>query len=120
MSETSTSKQVTNKQLLELTNYQAFYATQGTTTKCGCGFYVKKGLKFKSRRDLDLAYHDNDNDFQSCWIKILNKKEPNTIIDVYYKHPKKNSNDVFNIKLDGTIKIITKQKLYVVILIIIC
>ena len=101
MSETWTSKQVTNKQLLELTSYQAFYATQGTTTKCGCGFYVKKGLKFKSRRDLDLAYHDNK--FQSCWIEILNKKGPSTIIGVCYRHPRKNSNDIFNIKLDGAI-----------------
>ena len=32
------------------------------------------------------------------------KKNPNTIIGVYYRHPKKNSNDIFNIKLDGTIK----------------
>ena len=123
LSETWTSKQVTNKRLPELRNYQPFYATQGTTTKSGCGFYVEKGLKFKSRRDLDLAYHDDDNEFQSCWIEILNKKEPNTIIGVYYKHPKGNSNDIFNIKLDGTIKklkIIKKQKLYVVILIIIC
>ena len=123
MSETWTSTQVTNKQLPELRNYQPFYATQGTTTKSGCGFYVEKGLKFKSRGDLDLAYHDDDNEFQSCWIEILNKKEPNTIIGVYYKHPKGNSNDIFNIKLDGTIKklkIVKKQKLYVVILIIIC
>ena len=104
LSETWTSKQVTNKQLPELRNYQPFYATQGTKTKSGCGFYVKKGLKFKSRRDLDLAYHDDDNEFQSCWIEILNKKEPNTIIGVYYRHPKKNSNDIFTIKLDGTIK----------------
>ena len=104
LSETWTSTQVTNKQLPELRNYQPFYATQGTTTKIGCGFYVKKGLNIKSRRDLDLAYHDDDNEFQSCWIEILNKKEPNTIIGVYYRHPKKNSNDIFNIKLDGTIK----------------
>ena len=123
LSETWTSKQVTNKQLPELRNYQPFYATQGNTTKSVCGFYVKKGLKFKSRRDLDLAYHDDDNKFQSYWIEILNKKEPNTIIGVDYRHPKKNSNGIFNINIDGTIKelkIITKQKLYVVILIIIC
>ena len=61
LSETWTSKQVTNKQLAELRNYQLLHATQGTTTKSGCGFYVKKGLKFKSKRDLDLAYHDDDN-----------------------------------------------------------
>ena len=104
LSETWTSKQVTNKQLPEPRNYQPFCATQGTTTKSDCGFYVKRGLKFKSRKDLDLAYHGNDSEFQSCWIEILNKKEPNTIIGVYYRHPKKNSNDIFNIKLDGTIK----------------
>ena len=68
-----TSKQVTNKQLPEFRNYQPFYATQGTATESGCGFYVKKGLKSKSRRDLDLAHHDDDNKFQSCWIEILKK-----------------------------------------------
>ena len=98
LSQTWTSKQVTNKQLPERRNYQPFYATQGTTTESG---YVKKGLKFKSRRDLDLAYHDNK--FQSCWIEILNKKGPSTIIGVCYRHPRKNSNDIFNIKLDGAI-----------------
>ena len=104
LSETWTSKQETNKPFPELRNYQPFYVTQGTTTKSGCGFYVEKGLNFKSRKDLDLTYHDDENRFQSCWIEILNKKEPNTINGVYYRHPKKNSNDIFNIKLDGTIK----------------
>ena len=80
LSERRTSTQVTNKQLPERRNYQTFYATQGTTTKFRRGFYVKKRLKFKSRIDLDLAYHDDDNEFQSCWIEILNKKEPNTIM----------------------------------------
>ena len=48
LSETWTSKQETNKPFPELRNYQPFYTAQGTRTKCGCGFYVKKGLKFKS------------------------------------------------------------------------
>ena len=104
MPEIWTSKRKTNKLFPELRNYQLFYATQGTTTKSGCRFYVKKGLKFKSRQDLDLTYHDDENEFQSCWNEILNEKEPNTIIGVCYRHPKKNSNDIFNIKLDGTIK----------------
>ena len=98
LSETWTFKQETNKPFPELRNYQPFYATQGTATKSGCGFYVKKGLKFKLRKDLDLTYHDDENQFQSCWIEILNKKEPNTINGVYYRHPKKNSNDIFNVK----------------------
>ena len=88
MSETWTSKQETNKPSPELINYQPFHATQGTANKSGCGFYVKKGLKFKLRRDLDLACHDYENEFQSCWFKVLNKKEPNIIIGVYHRHPK--------------------------------
>ena len=63
--ETWTSKQETNKPFPEVRNYQSFYATQGTATKSGCGFDVKKGFKFKSRRDLDLTYHDDENEFQS-------------------------------------------------------
>ena len=104
LSETWTCKQETNKSFPELRNYQPFYATQEKTTKSGCGFYVKKGLKFKSRRDLDHTDHDDENEFQSCWIEILNEKESNTITGVYYRHPKKTSNDLFNITLDGTIK----------------
>ena len=73
LSETWSSKQETNKPFPELRNYQPFYATQGKTTKSGCGFYVKKGLKFKSRRGLDHTY-DDENEFQSCWIEILNEK----------------------------------------------
>ena len=123
LSETWTSKQKTNKLFPELRNYQPVYATQGTITKSGYRFCVKKGLKFKSRKDLNLTHHDDENEFQSCLIEILNEKEPNTIIGIYYRHPKKNLNDIFSIKSDGTVKklkIITKQKLYVVILIIIC
>ena len=105
LSETWTSKQETNKPFPEFINYQPFYDTQGTTTKSGCGFYVKKKrLKFKSRRDIDLTYHDDENEFQSCWIEFLNLKEPNIITCVYYRHPEKNSYGIFNIKLDGTIK----------------
>ena len=44
------------------------------------------------------------------------------MIGVYCRHSKKNYNDIFNVKLDGTIKKlkITKQKLSMVILMIIC
>ena len=85
----------------ELRNYQPFYATQGTTW---LWILYKKGLKFKSRTDLHFTYHNDENEIQNCWIEILNKKEPNTIIGVYYRHPKKNSKDIFNIQLDGAIK----------------
>ena len=42
-----------NKLFPELINYQPSYATQRSTTKSCTGFYVKKGLKFKSRKYLE-------------------------------------------------------------------
>ena len=74
LSETWTSKEETNTPFPELTNYQPFYATQGTTIKSDCEINVKKGLKFKSRKDPHLTHHDDENEFHSCWIKILNEK----------------------------------------------
>ena len=74
----------------KLEGYQNYQGNRGSSIKRGCGFYVKKGIKFKPQKDLDIAYHDTDNEFQSTWIKILNGNKPNIIIGFYYRHPKKN------------------------------
>ena len=71
--------------------------------KSGCGFYVKEDIKFKPRKDLDIAYHDTDNEFQSTWIEILNGNKRNIIICVYYRHSKKNSNNIFLENLKTTL-----------------
>ena len=60
LSESWTSKQETNKLFPELRNYQPFYATQGTTTKSGCRFYVKMGLKEPQTISLFLFYRTED------------------------------------------------------------
>ena len=52
-------------------------------------YYVKEGIKFKLRKDLDIACHDTDNEFKFTWIEILNSNKPNIIIGVYYRHPLK-------------------------------
>ena len=49
--------------------------------------------------DLDMRYFDKKNEFQSCWIEILHEKQPNILIGVYYRHPKKSSNEIFIEKL---------------------
>ena len=71
--------------------YQNYHGDRGSSINKGCGFYVKEGIKFKPQKDLDIAYHDKDNEFQSTWIEILNGNTLNTIIGVYYRHAKKNS-----------------------------
>ena len=74
----------------KLEGYQNYHGNRGSSIKSGYGFYVKEGIKFKPREDLDIAYHDTDNRFQSTWIEILNANKTNIIIGVYYRYPKKN------------------------------
>ena len=33
--------------------------------KNGCGFYARSEIKLKSRKDLDMSYLDENNEFQS-------------------------------------------------------
>ena len=46
-----------------------------------------------------MSYFDKNNEFQLCWIEILHKKQPNILIGVYYRHPKKSLNEIFFEKL---------------------
>ena len=53
--------------------------------KGGCGFYVRSDLTFKPRTDLDIRFHNENNEFQSKWIEILFKqKKENLVIAVFY------------------------------------
>ena len=83
----------------KLDGYQPYYGIQGNSLKSGCGFYVKDGINYKPRKDLDIAYNDEYNEFQCCWIEIINQNNPNILVGTYYRHPKKNSNNVFLEKL---------------------
>ena len=92
-----------------LGSYQNYPGKRASSIKSGCGFYVKEGIRFKPRKNLDIAYHDADNEFQSTWIEILNGNKPNIVIGVYCKHPspsppkKANSNNIFLKNLKATL-----------------
>ena len=47
----------------KLGGYQNYHGNRGSSIKSGCGFYVKEGINFKPRKDLDIAYHGADNEF---------------------------------------------------------
>ena len=98
-----------------LGGYQPYYGIKGKTLKSGCGFFVKEGLKFKTRKDLDILYLDEDNEFHCCWSKILNQNRPNIVIGVYYRHPKKTSNNAFLEKLRDNLSKITNSNKTVII-----
>ena len=82
----SKSKQF-NSEILE--GYQKYYGMKGNSLKSGCRFYVREDIKFKSQNDLNLIFCDEYNKFHCCWIKILNEKNPNILLGVYYRHYKK-------------------------------
>ena len=90
VSETWTPGSKKNQQKPHLEGYQLYCGIEGKTLKSGCGFYIRNDIKYKVRKDLNISYYDEDNEFQGYWIEILNDKKPNIIIGVYYRHPKKN------------------------------
>ena len=63
LSETWTPKGKSEVKPRKLEGYQNYHGNKGSSIKSGCGFYVKGGIKFKSRKDLDIVYHGTDNEF---------------------------------------------------------
>ena len=46
-----------------LQGYQLFHGVKKKTIKSGYGFYLKSGIKFKPRKDLDMSYFDENTEF---------------------------------------------------------
>ena len=76
-----------------LDGYKKFTGTSGITIKSGCGFYIKI-----------ITMNTNLSGF-----KIIDSKKVNTLVGVYYRHPKKTSDDTFNNDLKKTLKKISKR-----------
>ena len=83
--------------------------------KSGCEFFVKEGLKYKIRKHLDNSYSNADNEFQCCWIEIINQNRSNILTGVYYRHPEKTSNNAFLEKLRVNLSKITNSSKTVII-----
>ena len=59
---------------------------------------VNGGINFKPRKDFEITYSDEGNEFQWSWIELLNEKSPNILVGVYYRHPKEKSHNLFLLK----------------------
>ena len=93
----------------QLENYNKYNGLTGTTLRSGCGFYIRTGIKFKDRKDLDIQHYDSLNEFQCKFIEIINTKGCNFIVCVCYRHPKKTSDDTFNNWLQNTLEKTAKE-----------
>ena len=97
------------KEIGNLEGYQNFLYTPGNSLKGGCGFFVKNGFKVLERKDLDISFTDDTNEYATKWIEIVNEKDKNIIVGVCYRHPRKTSNDSFCQYMEKTLRKIAKK-----------
>ena len=91
-----------------LDGYQQPVGTPTESTKGGVLVYVKNGIKFKPRNDLN-AYKAKE--LESLFIEIINKKESNDIVGVIYRHPCMDEQEFINEHLrDITDKLSNEKK----------
>ena len=85
VSETWTPTMKSDNKPKTLEGYQNYHGVRGKSLKSGCGFYFKEDINFKPRKDLEITYSDEDNEFQCSWNELLNEKRPNILVGVPYR-----------------------------------
>ena len=93
----------------QIQGYHEYYGVTGSSSKGGCGFYVKENLSPIPRTDLNFKISETGQETESCWIELVNTKGANTIIGTIYRHPSKN-NTLFFYNLKQKLKKINREK----------
>ena len=95
--------------------YSPYIGTTGSTLKGGCGFYVNSDLKYQPRKDLKIKIKETTCEVETFWIEIIIEKQPNILICVTYRHPKKDDKQTTE-KLSETLDRIKREnkKIFVV------
>ena len=73
---------------IDLSGYQLPLSTPTEAKKGGVLLYVKNGITFKPRPDLNLY---KAKELESLFIEIINPTSKNTIIGTIYRHPSMNT-----------------------------
>ena len=94
--------------------YHNYIGTNGLSAKGGCGFYINDSLNSMPRKDLNIKLKDDNNEFESCWVEIINDKEPNILLGVFYRHTNKKDTK-FTVSLLATLKKIRKENKKIII-----
>jgi len=92
ISESKIRKNIDPKVNIDILGFQPPVGTPTEATKGGVLIYVKKGINFKPRIDLNLY---KSKELESYFIEIVNQKQSNDIVGVIYRHPCM-SEEVFN------------------------
>ena len=100
ISESKVIKDCDPKVDISIDGYQTPISTPTESTKGGVLIYVKSGINFKPRNDLNIY---KSKELESLFIEVINKKESNDIIGVIYRHPCMNGTDFIDEYLKGIV-----------------
>ena len=72
---------------IKLDGYNDYEGQMGSSLKGGCGLYVRKGINYIPRVDLDNKIKNGNSESEMKWIEIVEKENCNKIIGIIYRHP---------------------------------
>ena len=68
--------------------------------------YVNSDLSFNPRKDLNIKIKTEQCELEVTWVELIFDKQPNRLIGVVYRHPRRNDNQT----TDDILTIINKIK----------
>ena len=83
---------------ISIDGYQAPISTPTKSSKGGVFIYIKSGINFKPRIDLNVY---KSKELESLFIEMINTNESNDIIGVIYRHPGMHGTDFIDEYLKG-------------------
>ena len=87
---------------ISLPGYQTSMSMPTEATKGGVLMYIRTGLNFKPRNDLQIY---KPKLLESIFIEIINERDTNDIVGVIYRHPSMSESDF----IDNELKSITEK-----------
>ena len=93
-----------------LNGYKPYKGTTGSSLKGGCGLYINDELKPLARPDLNVKIKDDEVEMETYWTEIIVDKQPNRLIGIVYRHPRKNDKKCIEILTDTLTKIRRENK----------
>ena len=94
---------------IEIPGYENFEFVPTATNFGGTGFYIKSGLDYVRRGDLEINSPSN---YESMFIEIVFPKKKNLIVGCVYRHPSSplSIHDFTNKHLEPVLEKISKEK----------
>ena len=88
--------------------YSPYIGLTGSSLKGGCGIYINSDLSYNPRNDLNFKIKSDESEFEALWVEIILDKQPNRLIGVVYRHPKKKDSQ-FKDNLQSILQKIKKE-----------